>query len=538
VRGEAGSGSDGPARAILIAGVYLDYVQTLVDEVAAVQGVRLWVADQHGTVLATPSGRPPDLVAIQDLSIGSTMLSPRGDPGEIDLDGTAMMVVAHEVETLGWTVVAAIPVAQAQAGADSIRDAVGAVGIPLFLVVAVGIALLVRSQRLQWRAEAAAQAARDAAREASQMKTEFLSRMSHELRTPLNSILGFAQLLEMGDRTATERDSVGHILKAGRHLLDLINEVLDISRIESGTIALSMEPVLMAEIVAETLDIVRPTADQRSVVIENRVDLASHDYALADRQRLKQILLNLLSNAIKYNRPGGRVTVACERSEPGLMRLGVTDTGPGLDEALLGKLFTPFERLGAEQTEVEGTGIGLALSRRLAEALGGELGVESTVGVGSTFWVELPVVEGPVERHERLNDHVGPTSAGPEAPGEHKVLYIEDNLANLDLVERIIAHRESLTVIPCMQGSLAVELAAEHQPALVLLDLHLADMSGEEVLRRLRENEATASIPVVVVSADATSGQVRKLIEAGADAYIAKPIIVVELLRTIDSLIT
>jgi signal transduction histidine kinase/CheY-like chemotaxis protein len=384
------------------------------------------------------------------------------------------------------------------------------------------------------RAMADLEAARGAADMANKAKSEFLSRMSHELRTPLNSVLGFAQLLELNDLAADDRDAVEHILKGGHHLLDLINEVLDISRIESGDLALSIESVRAGDVVGEALDLIRPMAAARTIHVVGDDRLACAHYVFADRQRLKQVLLNLLSNAVKYNRVGGRVGVACAEVAGTRLRLKVVDTGPGISEHDQQLLFVPFERLGAELTDVDGTGIGLALSRRLAEAMGGTLGLESTVGSGSTFWIELPLVEGAVERYERLAPTAAPLPAGVPSPERRRILYIEDNLANITLVQRILAGRTDIELVPAMQGRLGLELAREHRPALILMDLHLPDVSGEEVLHDLREDPATRKIPVIVVSADATTGQVQRLQAAGASAYLTKPFNVRALLESVD----
>jgi PAS domain S-box-containing protein len=403
------------------------------------------------------------------------------------------------------------------------RDEAGTV------VGTLGYSLNIDARR---RAEQAQGEAQRAAEAASRAKSEFLSRMSHELRTPLNAVLGFAQLLELDDLEPAQSDAVAHILKGGRHLLDLINEVLDISRIEAGDLALSAEAVHTAEIVQEAVDLIRPLAEQHDiqlVIAGSGCDC----YVFADRQRVKQILLNLLSNAVKYNRPRGTIAVSCDQSEDTWVEISVADTGPGVPAERMGLLFTPFERLGAEHTSVEGTGIGLALSQRLASAMGGTLEAESTLGKGSTFTVKLPRVEGPVERYERLN-LVGPQAEPGPAEPERAILYIEDNLSNLKLVERVLSQRSDLKVIAAMQGRLGLELAREHQPVLVLLDLHLPDMDGEQVLQRLRDDPATAAIPVVIVSADATHGQVQRLLTAGAFAYLTKPIDVRELLGLLD----
>ena len=399
----------------------------------------------------------------------------------------------------------------------------------------MGIVAVTRDVTEQTRLEQAQRRAREAAEEANRSKTEFLSRMSHELRTPLNAVLGFAQLLELDDLSPDQRESVADILKAGRHLLDLIDEVLDITRIEAGRLSLSQEPVPVRDLILETLRLMRPVAETSGIHLAPPSADGCDGYVLADRQRLKQILLNLLSNAVKYNRPGGTVAVSCEPVGDDRLAIDVADTGPGIRPEQVPLIFTPFERLGAEHSDVEGTGIGLALSRRLAEAMGGSLDLTTAAGRGSTFRVELAVAEGPVERYERLSG--GPGGPTPPSSAAGTVLYIEDNLINLKLVERILRQRGGVQVIGAMQGRLALELAREHRPALVLLDLHLPDMDGEEVLRQLRDDPATATIPVVMVSADATRGQIQRLLAAGAAAYLTKPIDVPEMLRLLEEVL-
>jgi signal transduction histidine kinase len=268
--------------------------------------------------------------------------------------------------------------------------------------------------------------AKEEADRANTAKSEYLSRMSHELRTPLNAILGFAQLLELEDLTDEQRENLHFILNAARHLLALINEVLDIAAIEAGRLPLSLEPVAVADVVAETVSLIRPLADQHQVLLVSP-PVSCQVHVMGDRQRLKQILLNLLSNAVKYNRQGGRVELVCGPADGDRMRVAVRDTGPGIPPDALGQLFVPFERLGSEQTGVEGAGLGLPLSKRLAEAMGGTLEVSSSAGQGSTFWVELPQAEGPVQRAERQQELETPAEAEPEPESALTVLYIEDN---------------------------------------------------------------------------------------------------------------
>ncbi|MDB4892295.1 MAG: sensor protein [Gemmatimonadetes bacterium] len=380
-------------------------------------------------------------------------------------------------------------------------------------------------------AEASLARAKEEAERANRAKSEFLSRMSHELRTPMNSILGFAQLLSRAELTPQHSKSIQHILKAGRHLLHLINEVLEIARIEAGRENFSLEPVALGPVLREAMGLVRPLAQQHGVSLEE--DIWPNDaFGHADRQRLVQVLLNLLSNAIKYNRTGGRVRVACVQvaGEPNRWAVRVIDSGRGIPANRVDQLFTPFARLGAEQTDVEGTGLGLALSRRLCEAMGGELVLESSDADGSVFRIGLEAADNPLHA---LED--SPAAGAINEPHRAAtLLYIEDNLANLSLVETILLSRPGWQTIPALQGQLGVELAREHVPDVILLDLHLPDIPGEEVLRRLRADARTATIPVIVVSADATPASLQRLILGGANAYLTKPLDVDDFLREVE----
>jgi PAS domain S-box-containing protein len=373
-------------------------------------------------------------------------------------------------------------------------------------------------------------AATEAAQAANLAKTTFLSRMSHELRTPLNAVLGFAQLLQMDDLSAEQQASLAHILGGGRHLLELINEVLDIARIESGRLTVSPEPVLVADVVVEAMELMRPLALQHGVVLDG-VDAAQcADVVVVDRQRMIQILLNLLSNAVKYNRRGGAVRVRCDHA-PGQVLVRVADDGLGIGAVDLPKLFAPFERLGAEGSEVEGTGIGLALSRGLAEIMGAELTVESTVGVGSTFTLVLSVAVGQVPG-QAAAEVVPPAH---ESSGRTtRVLYVEDNPANVRLMRSIVARRPGVELHTVGNGEEALTMASTAAFDLVLLDLHLPDVHGEDVLRRLRTQPTTASVPVVVLTADASAEARDRVTMLGADAFLLKPVDVGEVLHWID----
>lgn len=488
----------------------------------------------NAALYRTPTADPENLVLTTSAEL---TVSGNVDTRTIDVGGEQWLLRTATNSSLAGAQSRAVPWIILGTGLGA---AVIAAGVAVILIRRRQFALSLVEERTSELRQTMAELemARGTAEEANRAKNQFLSRMSHELRTPLNAVLGFAQLLELDDLDDRQKESVSHILKGGNHLLGLINEILDISRIESGDIALSPESVLASEVVTETLDLMRPLAAARSIHIVADRDMTCGHYVFADRQRLKQVLLNLISNAVKYNRPGGSVAVTCEQPSATRLRLNVTDTGPGIRTEDLGLLFVPFERLGANLTDIEGSGIGLALSRRLAEAMGGSLEVESEVGRGSTFWIELPLVEGAVERYERLTGSEPSSSADLLLPVVRRgVLYIEDNLANLKLVQRILEHRNDIELIPAMQGRLGVDLARQHQPALILLDLHLPDIGGDLVLQQLRDDPDTRSIPIVIVSADATMGQVQRLQTAGASAYLTKPLNVAELIRTVDELL-
>ncbi len=383
-------------------------------------------------------------------------------------------------------------------------------------------------------AEVALRLAKEEAEKANQAKSVFLSRMSHELRTPLNAILGFGQVLGMSLSREDDRQCVEHILRGGKHLLGLIDEVLDLSRVEAGELVLQPTRVPLDKLVRECVGFVRKLAQARQVVCTVKARPAWLA-VWADEQRLRQVLFNLLSNAIKYNREGGKVTLSCEGRPDGRVRLRIRDTGPGISPANLARLFVPFERLGQELGEVEGTGLGLVVSRRLLEAMGGSLGVESNGKSGSTFWLELPEAVGTVPAQTTA------TPGATDAPGKFSpatVLYVEDNLSNLEVLKTVVDRlRPHWRLVIAKDGPGGLKLAREHAPDIIILDLQLPGMLGDAVLTELRSDPATRHIPVMMLSADAMAHTRSRLLALGADDYFAKPFTVTELLDALDRLL-
>ena len=378
--------------------------------------------------------------------------------------------------------------------------------------------------------------AMEEARSANQAKSAFLSSMSHELRTPLNAILGFAQILTSDKLPSTlvqKKEFANHILKSGRHLLTLINEILDLAKIESGAVALSMEPVALDEILQECRSMTGPLAANRG--IRMLFPHACPGSMLADRTRLKQVLLNLLSNAIKYNRDGGAVVVDCSASAPDLLRLSVQDTGMGLKPEQLAMLFQPFNRLGQESGAQEGTGIGLVVTKRLVELMGGVIGVSSSQGVGSMFWIELRAAAPlpPLREAEVARTLESATARAAGSP--LTVLYVEDNPANLKLVEEIISFRPDLRLLSAPDGHLGIELARAHLPDLILMDINLPGVNGLDALRILRSDSRTTHIPVIALTANAMPRDLEKGIAAGFFRYLVKPINIDEFTEAINS---
>jgi len=400
----------------------------------------------------------------------------------------------------------------------------------------IGYLLIGTDNSVRKRGELELKVAMETAEKASRAKTDFISSMSHELRTPLNAILGFAQLVESGtpEPTPTQKRSIEQILKAGWYLLELINEILDLTLIESGRLTLSNESVSLTEVLAECRAMVEPQAQQRRIgMVFSRLEQPCH--VKADRTRLKQVLINLLFNAIKYNQRGGHVTVTCALDEPGMVRIQVRDTGPGLDPEQMTQLFQPFNRLGQEAGEEEGTGIGLVVAQRLVHLMGGQIGVESSPGVGSVFWVELPLTDAPQGLvSDTLPAEPAATESSPGLP-QRTILYVEDNPANLELVEQIVARRADWHLLGAADASLGIEFARIYRPAVILMDINLPGISGIEAMRILRVDPATCHIPVIALSANAVPRDIQKALAAGFFNYLTKPIMVQQLMEALDA---
>ena len=368
--------------------------------------------------------------------------------------------------------------------------------------------------------------AKELAEHHNQTKSEFLSRMSHELRTPMNAILGFAQIMNESRKDPlpdSHKSRISQILKAGNHLLELINEVLDLARVEAGKTTVSLEPINIAELIVDVLSVIRPMAEKFNIDLIDKITAQNSVHIFADRTRLKQVLLNLLSNGIKYNRKEGSVTLSLEKQKDSTIYILVTDTGMGIPSEKLEKIFVPFDRLGAEGSEVEGTGIGMTISKRLIELMNGRIHVHSTMGKGSQFSVSLPSCDPKKinKKYEFLPLESSPSGASKQ---NLTVLYIEDNKTNVLLVQDILSDFPEVNILAAPQAAMGLDLAHAHQPDLILLDINLPDMDGYEALKRLQHMEETHDIPVIALSANAMQKDIDRAKEAGFKDYITKPI--------------
>lgn len=385
--------------------------------------------------------------------------------------------------------------------------------------------------------EKSLQKAKEDAEQANRAKSEFLSRMSHELRTPLNAILGFGQLMESDPYeplTESQLENVKEILKAGQHLLTLINEILDLSRIEAGKLTLSLESVKVQNVINASYTLIQPMAEKYKVKVED-CPADNEFYVIADKTRLQQVMLNLLSNAIKYNFETGKVKISCNQVSNHYLRISVIDTGHGIPEDRQEELFKPFNRLGVEETGIEGTGIGLNLSKRLIELMNGRINFDSELGKGSHFYIDLPLAEKSLIEEREIKDTDLVTRVYEEK--KKTLIYIEDNSVNVQLVSRILSRRPNITFIFAATANLGLDLILSHQPDLILLDINLPDMDGYAVLKHLKENDLTKEIPVIALSANAMSNDINKGLSAGFSHYLTKPIQVKDFLKTIDQIL-
>jgi signal transduction histidine kinase/CheY-like chemotaxis protein len=399
----------------------------------------------------------------------------------------------------------------------------------------IGYLLIGSDNSVRKRVELELKQAMAVAEKANHAKTDFLSGMSHELRTPLNAILGFAQLMETGAPapTAPQKRNLDQILKAGWYLLDLINEILDLALIESGKVILSREPVSLVEVMLECRAMIEPQAQRRGI----RMTFPRFDAPLfvsADRTRVKQVLINVLFNAIKYNKPDGEVAVQCERHAHDKLRISIRDTGAGLAPEQLALLFQPFNRLGKETSAEEGTGIGLVVTKRLVELMGGTIGATSEVGVGSVFWIELDLAAAPQFAAPENEGAIVERPRVPDGTPLRTLLYVEDNPANLELVEQLIARRPDLRLLSAADGTLGIEFARAYQPEVILMDINLPGISGIEAMKVLRMDPSTAHIPIIALSANAVPRDIEKGLEAGFFNYLTKPIKVNQFMDALD----
>lgn len=395
-----------------------------------------------------------------------------------------------------------------------------------------------RLKRQEYEAQEELLQAKVDAEQANLAKSQFLSSMSHELRTPMNAILGFGQLLELDDApelSPDQLDHVGEILRAGKHLLELINDVLDLAKIEAGRIELSIDNIELSGLIDDCISLLSPLLENRGITISYNYDKKVPHTLLADPVRIKQVLLNLISNAIKYNNENGSIIISCENTNNSSYKISIADTGNGMSEDMLENLFTEFNRLGAENTGVEGTGIGLVITRNLVELMGGKIGAESIPGKGSTFWIEIPASEASPQSAQITPDRNLLTNADMEDQQSHAILYIEDNPANLRLVSVLLSRRNDIKLITAHEPYLGLELAEAKQPNLILLDINLPGINGFEVLKRIQSNPATSNIPVIAISANAMKQDIQHGIDAGFRDYLTKPINVNHLMESIDT---
>jgi signal transduction histidine kinase/CheY-like chemotaxis protein len=394
-----------------------------------------------------------------------------------------------------------------------------------------GIVITAHDIEQRMHATAHILASKRAAEKANEAKSEFLSRMSHELRTPLNAILGFGQLLEMEAISDRQAENVEQILIAGRHLLGLVNDILDIARIETRKVNLSVERVNVREIIEESFALLAPLSKKSDITLT--FEEANCPDVWSDRQRLKQVFLNLLSNGIKYNRPHGNVTVSIERDSEGL-KIHFRDSGIGIESQYLDRVFTPFDRLGSDNAQVEGSGLGLALSKTLIDAMGCKMELKSNHGVGTTFSIFFPqstIIKPTLELIEKANQS---DETGFDNPNNLRVLLIEDNIVNLRYISKFVEKLDGVALMSAKEGGIGIEMARLHQPDLILLDLDLPDINGQEVLSVLRADPQIGGTHIVVMSAETNPHIVEQTMALGAHKFVTKPVDVGSLFTLFD----